>query len=548
MGIPFYFAQIIKQYPNIILDKVRGCNRLFIDFNAIIHTCSAVVISKKPVDYTNLDIFNEVIKYTMTIANICKPTDLLYLGVDGVAPLAKIQQQRRRRYLSAYRNTLINDFKKKNNLPVSNWDSNCITPGTSFMIALDSFLTNYLKENKFPFQVILSGHTEKGEGEHKIIKYIKDNSQKDFSDVVLGLDADLIMLSLGCNKSNIYLMRESEEFGKNVTNKMSDTTKQLFFKYVDIDALRQRVSQFLYGNESANISYMYDYIFICMMCGNDFIPSMSFLKLKNGALDILCDAYKKIFNQVNQGNPDVLQHLVENKEGTYVINHSFFVKMLDLFTKQEDNCMKEIIEHHSNFTFNPHRRFNSKLERFIYEYESIPLINRFPDVIKPHTDSNWRMNYYHYLFGSHSTEIMKNATMNYIEGLLWTTNYYFNMSCDNLWFYEYDYSPCVTDLYKYTFSIEADKFKKFQLVLLKTKPNEIEINSDAQMLMVLPPQSIDIIPNEFKGFYTDINSGCVHFFPTQFKLSTFLKTQTWECIPILPKVNLKVIQKAIANV
>jgi 5'-3' exonuclease len=552
MGVPFLFKAIVEKYPNIILNTIKQTHRLFIDFNASIHACSAAVISRKPTDYTNLDIFNEIIKYILTVVDIRKPTELLYLAVDGIAPLAKIQQQRRRRYLSAYRNLKINEFKNKNNLPVSNWDSNCITPGTPFMIELDLFLKNYFKENKFPFNVILSSHTEAGEGEHKMIKYIKESNKKEFTDVIIGLDADLIFLSLGCDKSNIYLMRESEEFEKNITSNISSTIKQLFFKYVDINLLKKHISQFLYDKLNFNnLSYMYDFIGIMILVGNDFIPSMSFLKLKNSAVDILADVYKKVFNQVNQiqlmesNNLENLQHLIENKNGTFIMNHSFLVKMLDLFTKLEDNCMKELIEYHSNILYNPNRRFNTKLERFMYEYENMPLINRYPDNINPHTDSNWRVNYYHHLFGSHSTDIMKSATINYLEGLMWTINYYFNMSCDNLWYYQYDYSPCVSDLYKYSLSIEAEQFKKMQVNLLKTNPNEKNINCNIQMLMVLPPQSIDIVPSKLKEFYSDINKGCVHFFPTQFNLSTFLKTQTWECVPILPKLNLKVIQKAL---
>jgi 5'-3' exoribonuclease 1 len=539
MGVPYFFREIVEKYPNIILDKnPKKCNRLFLDFNACIHTCSAIVVGKNPINYTNLDIFNEVIKYTITVVNISNPSDLLYLSIDGVPPLAKITQQRRRRYLSAHRNSSINDFKQKNNLPVSIWDSNCITPGTEFMIELDAFLKNYFKENKFPFEVILSGHDEPGEGEHKFIRYIKENNQQEYTDIILGLDCDLLFLSLGCNKSNIYLMREAEQFGKHVTNNMSNTTKQLFFKYVDIDMLRNCVSQFLYSTD--DISHMYDYIFICMLCGNDFIPSMSFLKLKNGALDILCDAYKKIYSELNENI------VIKNEKGLFAINHRFFVKMLEIFSKSEDSNMKEIIEQHSNIYYNPNRRFNTKLERFTYEYESMPLINRFPNVIKPHTDSNWRINYYHYLFGSHSTDIMKSATMKYIEGLLWTTNYYFNMNYDSLWYYEYDYSPCVSDLYKYSLSVNVDNFNKMQKMLLHT--NKKLITSSVQMVIVLPPQSKKIVPEKYKKLYTDINLGCVHLFPTHFKFQTFLKTQTWECTPIIPKLDINHIQKIVESI
>ena len=51
--------------------------------------------------------------------------------------------------------------------------------------------------------------------------------------------------------------------------------------------------------------------------------------------------------------------------------------------------------------------------------------------------------------------------------------------------------------------------------------------------------------DKYKKLYTDINYGCVHFSPTKFHFTTFLKTQTWECSPMIPKLDINHIQKLI---
>lgn len=538
MGIPYYFYAVVAKNGNIIKDELKQCTRLFLDFNSIIHCCSAAVVSKNPTGYTHQTIFEEIVKYTITVAEMCKPSELLYIAVDGVAPRAKIQQQRKRRYMSAYRTHNINAFKGTHGLPVSTWDSNCITPGTKFMTELDSYLKNYFAAQNMGYMNIVSGHTEAGEGEHKIIKYIKDNNDHNKVDVIYGLDADLIMLSLSCDKNNIYLMREANDFSKNVTNDLSNTTKQLFFRYLNVDALRTSISKHLYNTN--DISYMYDYIFMCFFLGNDFIPNMTFLKIKNGAVDLLCDIYKNVYSKLQE-------NLVKKDEQTheFTVNIQFLQHVCEVLSKVEHECMKTAIEQHSQHMFNPQKRFTNKIDKFIYELESYPLVKRYPNLIAPHTDPQWRAKYYHYLLGSSSSSVIKHCTNKFIEGLLWITNYYFNGIYDDNWFYPYDYSPCASDLYKYICTMNKDSLSH-TLETLKMSQG-FTITPLLQMLMVLPPQSQSLIPDEYKYMYSSVADGCVHYFPCKFEFSTFLKTQLWECHPILPIVNLQYIRDCITE-
>lgn len=87
---------------------------------------------------------------------------------DGVAPTAKIIQQRKRRYLNIYRNKLDKDYINK---PV--WDTNAITPGTSFMKKLNVYMNNKIRYSTHNIEIIYSGSNESGEGEHKIFKKLK---------------------------------------------------------------------------------------------------------------------------------------------------------------------------------------------------------------------------------------------------------------------------------------------------------------------------------------------------------------------------------------
>jgi len=533
MGIPFYYRHLILKDQKNLLCNLHDCDRLFLDFNSVIHTCAQSALAQALAQaqaqqntdnsisqsYIESMIFEEIYNHTISLTKICKPTEFLYIAIDGVAPRSKIHQQRKRRYLSAFRNELIYKFKDENNIPYIRWDSNAITPGTDFMKSLQSYLLNKFKalEKSLEYKIIFSGADEPGEGEHKIIRYIKEDNTIAKRNVIYGLDADLIMLSLTAANAaaSIYLMREGQNFMTNMTD----------FKFLNIANLRTTISTSIFN--------MYDYIFICFLLGNDFVPNVACLKIKSGAIDIICEIYKETYNEIGD---TLVQEVSDSSNSKYRINYSFLISLLNKLTVREDKLMVEVTKEFYE-TAPAFKHFNTKLEKFTYELDNNPQYNKFPFVIDPIEDTSWRSSYYHHLFGSHKIDMINNICKNYIEGLEWICDYYFNSHSNHNhnqnyeWYYRYNYAPCVSDLHKYL-KINSTAILPNALI----QPNRIK--EDIQLLMVLPPLSKTILNAQQQKLMDDLNYGCVHYYPIKFCITSYLKSALWESLPVLPNIDL----------
>lgn len=144
-GIPKMFRWLTDQYPTINRQLNEGLtyntvvDNFYLDMNGIIHPCThgnsdSVVI----LDETEM--FKKIFGYVDRLYKLVRPRNVLYLAVDGVAPRAKMNQQRSRRFRSAKEAEmqLADYLATHGTLPddSSRFDSNCITPGTDFMLKL----------------------------------------------------------------------------------------------------------------------------------------------------------------------------------------------------------------------------------------------------------------------------------------------------------------------------------------------------------------------------------------------------------------------------
>ncbi|RKP19008.1 hypothetical protein ROZALSC1DRAFT_14544, partial [Rozella allomycis CSF55] len=220
---------------------------------------------------------------------------------------AKMNQQRARRFRTAqeaHERTMKEKRENKNDQETNGlinkqekFDSNCITPGTEFMYNMSERLKKYLSDKKKNdvnwknVKVIYSGPEVPGEGEHKIMEYIRLNKAKKDHDVntrhcLYGLDADLIMLGLLSHEPNFALLREQVDFGKEKERKDDEVLKNSRKFYLMHLCLVREYLNFEFEELKEVIKFEYsleriidDFILISMLVGNDFIPTLPNLQI-----------------------------------------------------------------------------------------------------------------------------------------------------------------------------------------------------------------------------------------------------------------------------
>ena len=302
MGIPVYFKTLVQEYQDLILikNKLTSVQSLFLDLNCAIHPCCSGESDEEIMLNKIISKIDELVQYT----NV---EDLLYITVDGIPPKGKMKQQRMRRYKSIYENKV--------------WDTNAISPGTRFMDKLNKRLKTIQSDK---FKIIISDTTERGEGEHKILQYIKTHELT--NSVIYGLDADLIMLSIVSQKDNIYLLRERTEYN------IEDTDND--YIYMNMDRLKDFIVKDI-GVKANKEIVLNDYIFMCFLLGNDFINHIHSLSLRYSGYDYLMETYKKLQERYS-GYFRLIDLKLEN-----CIHLTFFKEFIRELALKEDTFLEK---------------------------------------------------------------------------------------------------------------------------------------------------------------------------------------------------------------
>lgn len=319
MGIPKFFRYISERWP-MISQLIEGSqipefDNLYLDMNSILHNCThgndMDLLSSSRL--TEEEIFARIFSYIDHLFMTIKPKKLFYMAIDGVAPRAKMNQQRARRFRSAM------DAEKalaKSDTSINKddvFDSNAITPGTDFMAKLTKNLKYFINDkvsndsNWNDIEIVFSGHEVPGEGEHKIMNFIRsikstDNTKNqeniNVRHCIYGLDADLIMLGLSAHAPHFALLREEVVFGRQ-RNGQHKTLEQQNFYLLHISLLREYMElEFREIADAMPFKYDFerildDFILIMFVIGNDFLPNLPDLHLNKGAFPVILQTFKE---------------------------------------------------------------------------------------------------------------------------------------------------------------------------------------------------------------------------------------------------------------
>jgi len=511
MGIPSYFKKTIENYPEIIFpseDKKKFKNNidnLFLDLNCAIHPCCAGKTDENEMKQSILEKIQECV-------NITGVDKLLYIAIDGPAPRTKMEQQRQRRLRSFHENKV--------------WDTNQITPGTRFMNDLNVFLKeNFkgIKNNKNEkgknLKIVLSDSDEPGEGEQKIMKYMDLNCNPDDVNIVYGLDADLMMLSM-IRKHKVYLLRERTEFNFEGL----DTN----YVFLDINLLKQSIIETLKKSfvKVPNETLLHDYLFMCFFIGNDFIINSPSINIRYSGLDRLLEIYNEL-QQEYFGRFYLIDLKEKNK-----INENNLKLFINKLAETEKDSLKDILKIRGNQQ-NKYRRiyndilkkcetiditkiqtlthedFGTSVDRFDDFKNHSPVILRDgeSEIIlndkKYYLHNFYNTNHYDPSFQMMLEEDKKTLCQEYIKSIVWTTQYYFGECPSWKWYYQYHFAPLFCDL--------QDNIDLNEIEFLNDNP----YTPEEQLKIVLPCQD-----DSFK-------------YPKYTPLHSLMKRYFWECHPIM---------------
>lgn len=511
MGVPSYFAWLYREHKKeLITTKYKyECNVLYLDFNCLIHPAC-----KKRVNMTQQEMFQSVLDYYHEIVNYIKPKKLIYIAIDGVVPLAKMDQQRKRRYRSAADRIVHNELQQKYNIPIETNDFNMISPGTQFMQSIDNL--DYTMPN---CEVIVNPSSQPGEGEHKIMDHIRSNNTENA--VVYGLDADLIFLCLLNYKKNCILFRESTFFEKNPENGCP-------YYFVKIPEMRIYLHNNLVpDNEKTQVisshyvqKTIVDYAYLCFLHGNDFLPHIPSMLIREGALEIVLECYKQFRHSKSFAN-------IINKNKIVYEN---FLQIIEMISEKESEQFSKITNKRISRIKNYKEKIPSTYKEEIENYNYIE--HKYEDKVRFGTNG-WKERYLKEL---HCKEIdILEGCQDYCNGMAWSLCYYTNKCIDWRWHYTAKYVPCISDLLKHL----KDNTLNPNFILKETTP----LSVDVQLLYIMPPKSIMLLPERLRSIMIKYSK----YYPHNFEICTINKKLLWECEPILPELNIKKLEKEITS-
>ena len=500
MGIPSYYKRLIDRFPKLVQRGKTISDALLMDFNCLIYQCvrsdSLPVYTADSRDEWEKALIEAVKKYTVKVWEEAGRPPKVLIAVDGVVPMAKIRQQRLRRFKSRWM------AAKEVELGVRKgevWDTNAITPGTEFMEKLGTGLRVLAAARGWT----VSCAAEPGEGEQKVMAWVRATDLAGKSVVVYGLDADLIVLSLlAITRQQVgswKLLRELTEFqgGK------ADT-----FATLDIKELLK----LLIPDAMTPAEYIMEYVCGMSFLGNDFLPHSLSVKMREGGHELLCRTLSDLHKDGKR--------LVVNEK----VNLETVSALVSMWSKDEEAWIAENFAHKYKMRApqprNERERLMSPLDRLPLEWAEESAIWSQRGML-----AGWEGIYQNkWLHGAGPEQTVRE----YVRGLQWILDYYLGKPVSFSWYFPWNVPPLWSDL-------------KMEITAIEANPVTAPVAPQEQLAMVLPMDSwwlvrdsrLRALPGKLPAYW-----------PKKFGFFSVGRRWMWECeaeVPILTATRLRTV-------
>ena len=517
------------------------------------------------------------------------------------------------------------------------FDSNSITPGTPFMDILAASLRYWCSQklNTDPawanLKIIISDATVPGEGEHKIMAFIRSQRASPDHDpntrhVIYGLDADLIMLGLATHEPHFRVLRE-DVFAQDSKVKLCPICSQKGHEARDCRGTTRKkegefdekskppvLKPFIWLHVAVLREYLAvelnvpglpfrfdleravdDWIFMCCFVGNDFLPHLPALEIRENGIDTLTAIWRD--------NLPVMGGYV-TRDGHIDLGRAQYI--LDGLAKQEDGIFRRRKESDDRREANFKRRKPREAQRNggthgdnqgmpsaasqaithdmvvsrttdadrssmanrsaasvikaklqgsksqIAEPNDASILGKRKEAPTDNADANkaladeppvddvrlWEDGYADRYYESKfhvaagDQEFRHQVARSYVEGLCWVLLYYFQGCPSWEWFYPYHYAPFAGD-----FKNLGDMKITFERGRI-ARPFE-------QLMSVLPAASRHALPEVFHDLMLNEDSDIIDFYPEDFQIDLNGKKMAWQGVALLPFIDMPRLLKAV---
>lgn len=557
MGIPSYYRKLLRSHPRLIRSDrpSGGMGWLFMDYNCLIYHClyrpdAPVYPSMAETDPSIKTAWEEefiasVLDYTVHVIRQVGAEKGVYIAVDGVVPMAKMRQQRLRRFKSSWLFSQgigrggSRDNEEKESGP--RWNTNAITPGTEFMDRLHAGLLRMIKKEGKTGVWRVSSCREWGEGEHKIMaEWRRAHRGSGDGMVVYGLDADLIVLSLLAKETEgftggVWLFREAMERG----SVQYDVFHKEVYEWFSVDALREWLVAGL-GLERAK-EFVLDYTMMMSFLGNDFLPASLSYKMRDDGHAVLLEL---LHRQFAEG-----QRLVGSEAEGWPVRVEGLLSLVHALAREEEERVQEAVLKkrrmaEQSFTVEEMGRVGHE-DWPLFKMEEAVLLHegQGQGQVRPwvRLDREWRGTYLTHFFPGFPDHASSRADLarRYLYGIQWVWAYYMGRIEDVCfeWFYPFSLPPL------WSWVLEEIVRSGLPAFAGTVQVRGSEIQPCEQLALVLPVDSWSLLP---PCPQRALPYRAPHLFPTEFSFDSVGKRFFWECESMIPIPTIREIQAWLA--
>lgn len=557
MGIPSYYRKLLRVCPRLVRsDKPsESVGWLFMDYNCLIYHClyrpdAPVYPSMAETDPSiraawEEEFITSVLDYTVHVIRQVGAEKGVYIAVDGVVPMAKMRQQRLRRFKSSWlaeRGIGRGGMEEKESGP--RWNTNAITPGTVFMDRLHAGLLRRVEEEGKTGVWRVSSCREWGEGEHKIMaEWRRAHRGSGDGMVVYGLDADLIVLSLlgaetGGFTGGTWLFREAMERG----SVQYDMFGQENYEWFSVDALREWLVR-PYATATAGAgagggiekAFLLDYTCMMSFLGNDFLPASLSYKMRDDGHGVLLELLHRQFAAGVR--------LVGSEEEGWPLQTEGLLAFLQALAGGEEEKVQEAVlkkrrTAEQAFTVEEMGRVGHE-DWPLSVMEEAVLLREGQGQGRPwvRLDRDWRERYLSHFFPGFPDHASSRADLarRYLYGIQWVWAYYMGRIEEVCfeWFYPFSLPPL------WSWLVEEIGRAGLPAFVGTVQVRGSEIQPCEQLALVLPVESWSLLP---PCPQRALPYRAPHLFPTEFSFDSVGKRFFWECESMIPIPTIREIK------